>query len=155
MDWIRKIDAAASADLRPGENVKVAIFMQPSGTVATTVARAIGGTIGAGFVRRRHEPLTASHDWAAAKMPAGRVVAGITSVRILVWSLGRYGTTPRSPGVTLGAGELETIGLQRRRADFLATFTFHDGSTAQYETPAVIDDPDRFVTAFTELARSR
>lgn len=147
-DWVKRIHRFRGEDLDPGEQVRAAVLLHPSGNSRRLSAGAVGGVLGVLIAARvgragRERPV-APAGGVAATIPDGPLVVGVTDTRILVFGQSATSGRPTVLRVVLARDAVASIdvgtGVFRD-----VTFAFADGTSRRFETPGTDRSIDRFV----------
>lgn len=143
-DWITKLEKVAAHDLRPGERLRCAVFLQPTGTTSRLVTRAVSGSIAVTAAAGAASTALGTEAGRAASMPDDAAIVGVTDRRLLVY--GHSAITGRAKGLRLEMplDELVAVAIEKQKAIYDVVLHFSDGSASVYEAPRYANDPERF-----------
>ena len=143
-----KIQKAAGAALRPGEQVVSAIRTQPSGTV---VATGVGGLVGAAIAGKQASKAqagagegTMAQGWAT-----GRFAVALTDQRLLTFNYTAMGK-PKDLTSEHPLSDIASVEKTPKKLTQGVRFGFADGSSVEVEC-AKLEKVGDFVTAFLSL----
>lgn len=139
--WKRKVQRALSDELRPGEDVLAAIFLQPvdrSAPAAGPRSDCVYGLAvadgGAGV-----KTMAPVRDGLAAMLPNAPTVLALTTQRVLVMGHSSLSGRPKEIVSTLAPNDLVGVDVDEGCASSLVIIRFSDGTGRMYDTPQVTD----------------
>ena len=152
-NWTKKLSKVAKDDLEAGEQLRAAVFLQPSGTTTKMVATGVGGIVG-GAIASRKGGATATElvtdSGTAATMPDAATVLGLTDRRVLVYGHSMMSGKPKGLKSTMPASELTAVEFEKQKATYRYVLHFADGTASIYEAPRMANDPEAFAEIVNE-----
>ena len=141
--WKRKVQRALNDELRPGEDVLAAIFLQPMDRSAPAPSPESNGVYGLAVANGRagHETMVQVRDGAglAAILPNAPTVLAVTTQRVLAMGHSSLTGRPKEIVSTLAPNDLVGVEVDGGCAGSLVIIRFSDGTGRMYETPQVTD----------------
>lgn len=152
-NWTKKLSKVAKDDLEAGEQLRTAVFLQPSGTTTKMVATGVGGIVGGALAARKGggtatELVTDSG--VAATMPDAATVLGLTDRRVLVYGHSAMSGKPKGLKSTMAASDLVGVECEKQKATYRYVLHFADGTASVYEAPRMANDPEGFAQIVNE-----
>jgi hypothetical protein len=149
-DWGKKIQKACGSELG-GESVVSGLFVQPSGAMASAVARGVGGVVGSMVAEARHKDAS-SADGTAASIPSKNLVLGLTSSRLVVCGHAAMSGKPKGVEMSFPLSDVSGIDVEPGKISSKLSLAFADGSTKVFDAPKM-GKPEEFVAAFAQVKR--
>lgn len=145
-NWTKKLSKVAKDDLEAGEQLRAAVFLQPSGTTTKMVATGVGGIVGGALASRTGGTATelVTDSGTAATMPDTATVLGLTDRRVLVYGHSTMSGKPKGLKSTMAASDLAAVEVEKQKATFRFVLHFTDGTASVYEAPRMANDPVEF-----------
>lgn len=135
--WERKVTKAMKGQMIPGEEVEIAVLLQPSGTMG----QAAGG-------ERLAENGASGTDFGlAGTVTNDATVLALTNERIVVMGYSYLGGKPKRVKSSLSYGDLTGVELVKQRTTYRFVAQFRDGTAKVFEAPRLNNDPEAFADA--------
>ncbi len=145
VDWVKKVQKACSGDIGP-ETVTGALFVQPSGNMASAIGMGVGGVVGSIVAGATHTDLSTS-DGVAAQIPSKNVVLALTATKMLVFGHSQLSGKPKGLETTIPVDRVKKMALEPGKVSSKLAVVFDDDSVKVFEAPK-LGNPEAFVTAF-------
>ncbi len=145
--WKKKVQRALSDELRPGEDVLAAIFLQPDNKSAPAASPQSNGVVGLTVADGRDLAAmeTSVRDGLAAMLPNAPTVLALTTQRVLAMGHSSLTGRPKDIVATLAPIDLVDVKVDEGGASSLVIIMFSDGTGRTYETPQVTDGVLEFI----------
>lgn len=143
-NWRKKIEAGGGKDLRPGEELRAGVLLQPDGTAKSSMAKGLGGVIAEAAVNRGRNDDQPELGGVASVLPDDRCWLGVTNQRILIWKFGMMRGRPAGLLHEIPVSSLERVETEERKMTHGITLFFSDGSARGYEVPKLGNDTPHF-----------
>lgn len=152
-DWMQKIVKNVGTDLAADEQLEDGMLVNPAGMLGAMMGKELGGLAGAAIAAKLKDGAVGTVDRAgmAATLPKEPLVLGLSHRRLLVWGHSKLTGKPKGLVRTFDLDEVDNLSLTPQKATVGVTIGFSDGSTATFEAPKLMNDPDRFATTFGRL----
>jgi hypothetical protein len=149
-DWGKKIEKACGSELG-GESIVAGLFVQPSGAMASAMARGVGGVVGSMVAEARHKDAS-SPEGTAAGIPNKNLVLGLTSSRLVVCGHAAMTGKPKGVEMSFPLSQVSGVAVDPGKISSKLAVTFGDGSTKVFEAPKM-GKPEDFASAFAQIKR--
>lgn len=147
VDWSKKVKKACADELGD-EQILGALFVQPSGAMASAIGMGVGGVVGS-LVAEATRQDGSSVDGLAAEIPSKNVVLALTPTRLLVFGHSQLSGKPKGLEVGIPAGRIVDMVMEAGKVSSKLAIAFDDGSVKIFEAPK-LGDPAAFVAAFQQ-----
>ncbi len=145
VDWVKKVQKTCSGDIG-SENVTGALFVQPSGSMASAIGMGVGGVVGSIVAEAAHTDLSTS-DGVAAQIPSKNVVLALTPTRLLVFGHSQLSGKPKGLEATIPVARVKDMALEPGKVSSKLAVVFEDDSVKVFDAPK-LGNPEAFVSAF-------